>query len=375
MPDLNLPVESGDDDDLPLGVILYQIRELHAQRNKQSEETRRLAHKLREEVKQKEAKAKQEGLQKKKFTEQVVAARGRREQGRTGKPAKDPWLEGMDSGPLLPAKTRKPVEASLTPGRSGGSRRQTLPANSAPPSLGMFLTAPATVPYSYGQMPYFDPLQMAMFEQGMRAWTYSEGGTGSLTHPFLPGSGGSTGSLTPPQFPSSRPLSFTSSLEELNTRLPHSRSHVSRPETDGLRSSREPSQSGQRPRLDGERSRSPHSSINLLRSSSTRPDLSSGSKTVGRAGHGYAPLASSRLAQPPASTEGVHYPSQPTIPRTKSMPFQQRRTDNSRMKGEGGIPPRPLASSSTPKEGKRTLRSRGSVWSVTDKLRSRTLVS
>lgn len=382
IPDLTLPEsESGDEDDLPLGVVIYRRQESQAQHRRQSEDTQRCTHKLREEAKQKDAKAKLEELQKKKFAEQVAAARERREQVRTGKPAKDPWLEGADSGVVPRVKTRKPAEANPTLTKDGISRRQTLPTSPPPqrteltPSLGMPLTAPLTVPYPYGQMPFVDPLQVAMFEQGMRVWAYSESANGSLTRPHFPSSGGSTGSLTPPRFPNSRPPSFTSSIEELNTRLSRPRNRVSPPEE---RSNREPSTSGQnqsRTRLDGEGYHSPRSSYTLPRSSSARTGLSSGSKTVAKAGHGYAPSASSRLAQPPAtlpsnqSTEVVHRPSRP---HTKSMPDRLTGSrERSRTKGEIDRPALPLANPSTPKERKRTLTSYGSVWSIRDKLPSR----
>lgn len=393
MPNLTLPEEgSGDEDDLPLGVVLYRRQESHAQRKKQSEEAQKLAQKLREEAKQKETKAKQEELQKKKFAEQVVAARERREHIRTGKPAKDPWLEGVDSGVAPTVKTRKPAEANPTRNKDGTSRRQTLPSNSPlpwterPPSMAMPLTAPLTAQYIGGHIPFVDPLQIAMFEQGMRVWAYSESGNGSLTRPRFPSSGGSTGSLTPPRFPNSRPSSFASSIEELDTRLSHSRSRVLPLEDGSLRSSREPSTSGQnqsRTRVDGEGRRSPRSSNTLPRSMSTRPDLSSGNKTVGRAGHGYTPSASSRLARPPSilpsnqSTEVRH----PSRPHTKSMPDRPRSgrhmavTEGSRMKEESDCPALPLARLSTPKEDKRTLTSYGSVWSIRDKVHSRTGVS
>jgi len=257
----------------------------------------------------------------------------------------------------------------------------------------MPLTAPLTVPYPYGQMPFVDPLQMAMFEQGMRVWAYSESATGSLTPPRFPGSGGSTGSLTTPQFPGSHRFSSIFSLDELNTRLSHSRSRIPPSEEGGLRASREPSTSGRnqtQARLDGELHRSPYLSKTLPRSSSARADFSSGSKTVAKTGRDYAPSASSRLTQPPAtlpskptgnqSTEVVRPP-----PRshTKSLPDQPTRSGQRRMtviegarrKEEHDCPALPLASLSTPKEGKRTLTSRSSAWSVTDKLRSRTVVS
>jgi len=396
MPDLTLREEgSGDEDDLPLGVVLYRRRESHTQRRKQSEEAQKFTHKLREEAKQKEAKAKQGELQKKKFAEQVAAARERREQVRTGKPSKDPWLEGVDSGVAPTVKTRKPAEASPTRTKDGTSRRRTLPSNSPlpwierPPSMAMPLTAPLTIPYPCGQIPFVDPLQVAMFEQGMRVWAYSESGNGSLTQPRFPSSGGSTGSLTPPRFPNSRPSSLASSIEELDTRLPHSRSRVSTLEDGSLRSSRAPSTSGQnqsRTRLDGEGRHSPRSSNTLPRSMSARPDLSSGNKTVGRAGHGYAPSASSRLAQPPAtlpSNESTEVARHPSRPHAKSMPDRPTKsgkrhvavTERPRTKGESEYPALPLASLSTPKEDKRTLTSYGSVWSIRDKLHTRTVVS
>ena len=392
MPDLTMPEEgSGDDDDLPLGVVLYRRRESHAQR--QFEESQRLAHKLSEEAKQRDAKAKakQEEVRRKKFAEQIAAARERREQVRTGKPAKDPWLEGVDSGTVPPVKTRKPVEASQTLTKDGTSRRQTLPANSLPqwtelpPSVGVALTAPPTVPYPSGQMPFVDPLQIAMFEQGMRVWAYNESANGSLTRPLL-SSSGSTGSLTPPRFQNSRPPSFAPSTEERNARLSRPRSRISPSEDVGLRASREPSTSGptqSRTRLDGE---GPRSSNILLRSSSARPDLNSGSKIVARAGPNYPPSSSSRLAQLPAtlpsdqSTEVAHHPWRP---HTKSMPNRSTRSGQRRMtetegsttKGESDRPTLSLASTSTPKEGKRTLTSYGSIWSIRDKLQSRTVVS
>ena len=384
---------SGDEDDLPLGVVLYRRQGSHAQHRTQLGEAQRLAHKPREEAKQREAeakaKAKQEELQRRKFAEQIAAARERREQVRTGKPARDPWLEGVDSGAVPPVKTRKPTEASPTMTKDSTPRRQTLPANSTPPrvelppSMGMPLTAPLTVPYACGPMPFVDPLQIAAFEQGMRVWAYNESANGSLARPRFLGSSGSTGSLTPPRFPNSRPLSFAPSTEELNTRLTRPRSHVSPPEDVGLRSGREPSTSQSRTRLDGE---GPRSSNTLPRSSSARPDLNSGSKAVVKAGHNYPPPTSSWLAQPPAtfpsdqSTEVAHSPSRP---HTRSMPNRhirsgQRRmtvTDGFRTKGENDRPAPSLASTLTPKEGKRTLTSYGSVWSIRDKLQSRTIVS
>ena len=393
MPDLTLPEEgSGDDDDLPLGVVLYRRRESHAQR--QVQEAQRLAHKLSEEAKQRDAKvkAKQEEVQRKKFAEQIAAARERREQVRTGKPAKDPWLEGVDSGTVPPVKTRKPAEASQTLTKNSTARRQTLPANSLPPwaelppSVGVALTAPPTVPYPCGQMPFVDPLQIAMFEQGMRVWAYNESASGSLTRPLLLSSSGSTGSLTPPRFQNSLPPSFVPSTEERNARLSRPRSRVSPSEDVGLRSSREPSTSGQtqsRTRLDGE---GPRLSNILFRSSSAQPDLNSGSKTVARAGPSYPPSSSSRLAQLPAtlpsdqSTEVAHHPWRP---HTKSMPNRSTRSGQRRMtvtegattKGESDRPTPSLASTSTPKEGNRTLTSYGSIWSIRDKLQSRTVVS
>lgn len=392
-PDLTLPEEgSGDEDDLPLGVVLYRRRESHAQRKQQSDETQKLAHKLREEARQKEAKAKQEELQKKKFAEQVAAARERREQIRTGKPAKDPWLAGADSSVAPTVKTRKPAESSPTRTKDGTSRRQTLPSNSPlpwterPPSMAMPLTAPLTVQYPCGPIPFVDPLQIAMFEQGMRVWAYNESGNGSLTRPRFPSSGGSTGSLTPPRFPNSRPSSFASSMEELDTRLSHSRSCISPLKDGSLRSSRDVSpsrQSQSRTRPDGEGRRSPRSSNTLPRSMSTRADLSSGNKTVGRAGHGYAPSASSRLAQPPStlpSNQSTEVVSHPSRPHAKSMPDRptrsgQRHTEGSRTKRENDFPALALASLSKPKEDKRTLTSYGSVWSIRDNLHSRTVVS
>ena len=398
MPDLTLSVGgSGDEDDLPLGVVLYRRRESHAQRKKQSEEAHGLAHKLREEAKQKDGKAKQEELQKKKFAEQVVAARERREQGRTGKSAKDPWLEGIDSGVVPRIKPRKPAEVSPIPTKDRASRRQTLSTSSPPqwtelpPSTGAPLTTPLAVPDPYEQMAFIDPLKMAMFEQGMRVWAYGESATGSWTPPRFPSAGGSTGSLAPPRFPNSRPRSFTSSLDDLNSLLSHSRTRVSPSEGGSLRSSREPSTFGQnqnRSKLNGESSRSTHSSNTLPRSSSALPDLSSGNKIVVRTGYGYAPSTSSRLAQPPAtlpsnqSTEVVHYLSRPPVPHTKNMPERPTGrgprcmtvTEGLRTKGESDYPALPLASPSTAKEGRRTLRSRSSLWSVADKLRSRTVV-
>ena len=392
MPDLTLPEEgSGDEDDLPLGVVLYRRRESHAQRRSQFEEAQRL-HKLSEEAKQRgaKAKAKQEEVQKKKFAEQIAAARERREQVRTGKPAKDPWFEGVDSGAVPPVKTRKPVEASSTLTKDSASRCQTLPANSLPqwpeipPSMGVPLTASLTVPYPCGQMPFVDPLQIAMFEQGMRVWAYNESANGSLTGPRFLGSSGSTGSLTPPRSQNLRPPSFAPSTEERNARLSRPRSHISSLEDVGLRRGREPSTSGQthsRTRLDGE---GPHSSNILHRSSSALPDLNSGSRTVARAGHNYPPSSSSRLAQPPAtlpsdpSTGIAHHPLRP---HTNSMPNRSTRTAQRRMtvgattKGESDRPSPSLASTSTPKEGKRTLTSYGSIWSIRDKLQSRTMVS
>jgi len=395
MPDLTLlEGGSGDEDDLPLGLVLYRRRESHTQRRRQFEEAQRLAHKLREEAKQRDAKAKvkQGELQKKRFAEQVAAARERREQVRTGKPVKDPWLEGVDSGVVPLVKPRKPAEASSILTKDGVSRRQTLPTNSLqqwtelPPSMDVPLTAPLTVPYPCGQMPFVDPLQIAMFEQGMRVWAYNENAHGSLTRPRFLSSSGSTGSVTPPTFPNSRPPSFAPSSVELNTRLPRSRGHVSPPGDVSLRSGRAPSTSGQaqsRTRFDGE---GPRSSNILPRSSSARPDLSSGSKTVAKAGHSYPPATSSRLAQPPAalpnnqSTEVVRHPPRP---HTKSLPDRpsrsgQRRmtvTGGSRTKGEGDRPTLPLASTATPKVGTRTLTSHGSIWSIRDKLQSRTVVS
>jgi len=385
---------SGDEDELPLGVILYRRQKSHAQQRSRLGETQRPAHKLREEAKEKDAKAKakQDELQRKKFAEQIAAARERREQIRTGKPARDPWLEGVDSGAVPPVKTRKPVEASPALTKGSASRRQTLPANSPlpwtelPPSMGMPRTAPLAVPYSYGQMPFVDPLQIAMFEQGMRVWAYNESANGSLTRPHFLSSSGSAGSLTPPRFPNSRPPSFAPSApstEDLNSRLSRSRSNMSPPEDVGLRSGREPSTSQSRTRLDME---GPRSSKTLPRSSSARPDLNSGSKTVARAGHKYPPSTSSWLAQPPAtlpsdqSTEAAHRPSRP---HAKSMPNRptrsgQRRmtvTEESRTKRESDRPAPSLASTSTPKEGKRTLTSYDSLWSIRDKLQSRTVVS
>jgi len=398
MTDLTQPEEgSGDEDDLPLGVVLYRRRESHAQRRMHSEEAQRLAHKFREEAKQKDAKAKQEELQKKKFAEQVAAARERREQVRIGKPAKDPWLEGVDSGVAPTVKPRKLAESSSTLTKDGASRRQTLLANPSPqwaerpPSMAMPLTAPLTIPYPFGQVPFVDPLQIAMFEQGLRVWACSESTNSSLTRPRFPSSGGSTGSLTPPRFPNSRPPSFTSSIEELNTPLSRPRSRVSPPEDGSLRSSQEPSTFGRNKKSwtkpDGEGPRSTRSSSNTLpRSTSARPDLGGGSKTVARSGHSYAPAASSRLAQPPAtlpsnrSTGVVHQPSRPY---TKSMPDQPTRSgqrrmtvaEGSRTKGECDHLALPLASQSTSEERKRSLSSYGSVWSIRDKLQSRTVVS
>lgn len=395
MPDLTLLEEgSGDDDDLPLGVVLYRRRESHAQRRSQFEEAQRLAHKLSEEAKQRDAKAKakQEEIQRKKFAEQIAAARERREQVRTGKPAKDPWLEGVDSGIVPAVKTRKPVEASQTLTNDSTSRRQTLPANSLPqwtelpPSVGVPVTAPLTVPYPCGQMPFVDPLQIAMFEQGMRVWAYNESANGSLTRPPFLSSSGSTGSLTPPRYQNSRPPSFAPSTEERSARLSLPRSRVSPSEDVSLRSGREPSTSGQtqsRTRLDGE---GPRSSNILPRSSSARPDLNSGSKTVARAGHNYPPSSSSRLAQLPAtlpSDQSIEVARHPSRPHTRSMPNRSTRSGQRRMtesegattKGESDRPAPSLASTSTPKEGKRTLTSYGSIWSIRDKLQSRTVVS
>ena len=394
MPDPSLPEEgSGDEDDLPLGLVLYRRRESHAQHRRQFQEAQRL-NKPSEEAKQRDAKAKakakEEEVQRKKFAEQIAAARERREQVRTGKPAKDPWLEGVDSGAVPPVKTRKPAEASSTLTKDSASRRQTLSAKSLPqwpeipPSMGVPLTAPLTVPYSCGQMPFVDPLQIAMFEQGMRVWAYNESANGSLTGPRFLGSSGSTGSLTPPQSQNSRPLSFAPSTEERNARLSRPRSHVSSLEDVGLRRGREPSTSGQthsRTRLDGE---GPHSSNILSRSSSALPDFNSGSRAVVRGGHNYPPSASSRLAQLPATLPGdpstgvAHHPSRPhanTMPNRPTRTTQRRMTVGATMKGESDRPSPSLASTSTPKEGKRTLTSYGSIWSIRDKLQSRTVVS
>jgi hypothetical protein len=248
-----------DEDDLPLGVVMIQRRQ------KEEAEERKRREKL-----ERERKAREEEERKKQYTEQLAAARARREIERIGKPgaAKDAWLAGdPDALPPPPKPYANPVRSNSNPNLTSSSSSGTLQVNrpvnerrmtsessiasihsgttitskrqdasrqqpapsvpspwsalpSGPPSNSHARqnssTTPRSVPptqMNYGMMgmPLVpDPISLAMFEQGFnRPWMMGPM-NGSLN------GGGSNGALTPP-----RPLfSFGSSGDSSGSLTP-----------------------------------------------------------------------------------------------------------------------------------------------------------